>query len=208
MTFPERLSAAISAAEKTQRDLATYLKVQESTVSQWCTGKRLPDLLTAAKVAAYLHVDLNYLVGLTDEPKQTYLSAQAEGSRETREHTEQYQALPPSAVRIRALREQMNLTQAELATFSMSWERLVNEWEAGTAIPMGHQLEILAGVFGVTVDYILGRTDDPKGTQAPVMSEELKAVIREYMAQEISSETLRRLLPMASAMEQKLKREA
>lgn len=69
MVFANRLKAALAAAEKTQRDVARLLNVAESTVSQWVSGKRLPDLPTAAKLASLLNVSVDYLMGRTDDPQ-------------------------------------------------------------------------------------------------------------------------------------------
>lgn len=69
MAFSDRLKAALVAAEKTQRDVARHLNVAESTVSQWASGKRLPDLVTASKLASYLCVSVDYLMGRTEDPQ-------------------------------------------------------------------------------------------------------------------------------------------
>jgi len=69
VVFANRLKAALAAAEKTQRDVARLLNVAESTVSQWVSGKRLPDLPTAAKLASLLNVSADYLMGRTDDPQ-------------------------------------------------------------------------------------------------------------------------------------------
>jgi len=69
VVFANRLKAALAAAEKTQRDVARLLNVAESTVSQWVSGKRLPDLPTAAKLASLLNVSVDYLMGRTDDPQ-------------------------------------------------------------------------------------------------------------------------------------------
>lgn len=69
MVFADRLKVALAAAEKTQRDVARLLNVAESTVSQWASGKRLPDLPTAGKLASILNVSVDYLMGRTDDPQ-------------------------------------------------------------------------------------------------------------------------------------------
>jgi len=69
MVFADRLKAALALADKTQRDVARLLNVAESTVSQWVSGKRLPDLPTTAKLASILNVSVDYLMGRTNDPQ-------------------------------------------------------------------------------------------------------------------------------------------
>lgn len=55
-----------------QRDLANTLGMAPSTLSQYETGKRKPDIDTLEKIADFFGVSIDYLVGRTDEP--TYIA--------------------------------------------------------------------------------------------------------------------------------------
>lgn len=66
--------------------------------------------------------------------------------------------------RIRQLRIDKGLTQQELADTLGITQQAVGRWERGLATPDTSTLPRLADFFGVTVDYLLGRTDEPTTT--------------------------------------------
>mgnify|MGYP002530175107 CR=1 FL=1 len=57
--------------------------------------------------------------------------------------------------RIRALREDKDLTQREMGQILMCSQRIYSNYERGVLIR-------LADFHGVSVDYLLNRTDNPK----------------------------------------------
>ena len=58
--------------------------------------------------------------------------------------------------RIRHLREQHNITQAELAKQLGITRSSVNAWEMGISVPSTQYLVELANIFKVSTDYLLG----------------------------------------------------
>ena len=60
------------------------------------------------------------------------------------------------ADRIKALREENNMTQAELARRLGITRSSVNAWELGTSVPSTQYVVELAGIFRVSTDYLLG----------------------------------------------------
>ncbi len=59
------------------------------------------------------------------------------------------------------LRRQNGLTQLELATAVQLSERVIRYYESGEREPVVSQLIALADFFNVSLDYLVGRTDDP-----------------------------------------------
>ena len=59
--------------------------------------------------------------------------------------------------RIRARREELGLSQAELARRVYVSRQTVGNWEAGRTLADVQSLVLLAGAFGVTVDELVGR---------------------------------------------------
>ncbi len=57
---------------------------------------------------------------------------------------------------IREHREKAGLTQAQLAEAVFATRQTVGNWERGATLPDIQSLQLLAGVFGVTVDELLG----------------------------------------------------
>lgn len=64
---------------------------------------------------------------------------------------------------IRALRKQANLTQAQLAEKVGVSKTSIASWENDYYSPEGENLYNLADTLNVSVDYLLGRTDDSRG---------------------------------------------
>lgn len=60
------------------------------------------------------------------------------------------------AERIKALREKLELTQAEVARRLGISRAGVNAWEMGLSVPSTQYLVELAKIFGVSTDYLLG----------------------------------------------------
>ena len=62
----------------TQQDLAKYLKVAKSTLSQYETGSRIPNDDIKKAIALKFNVSIDYLLGLTNIPEtiDTYIVKQ------------------------------------------------------------------------------------------------------------------------------------
>jgi len=60
------------------------------------------------------------------------------------------------AERIKFLREQKRLTQAELAKKLGITRSSVNAWEMGISVPSTQYIVELANIFSVSTDYLLG----------------------------------------------------
>jgi transcriptional regulator with XRE-family HTH domain len=64
--------------------------------------------------------------------------------------------------KIRQLREERKLSQDQLAVaIGMKGKQAVCNWEANSRKPNIETLWQLADFFGVSVDYLIGRSDDP-----------------------------------------------
>ena len=69
--------------------------------------------------------------------------------------------------RIKQLREQNSMTQAELAKRLCITRSSVNAWEMGISVPSTQSLVDLANIFDVSTDYLLGL--DVYKRQAPYL---------------------------------------
>ena len=61
--------------------------------------------------------------------------------------------------RLKALRKERGETQAQVATAIGIGERHYQKFESGNNLPSFHNLCALADHFGVSMDYLAGRTD-------------------------------------------------
>ena len=66
------------------------------------------------------------------------------------------------STRLRQLREAKGITQKELGAVFGSQKSVISNWEARQSIPRAHILSQLADSFDVSIDYLLGRTDNPE----------------------------------------------
>jgi len=72
------------------------------------------------------------------------------------------------AQRLRSLREERDISQLELARRLKLSNSTISQYETKGRLPEPRILEMLADFFGVSVDYLLGRTD----VRQPVAREE------------------------------------
>lgn len=64
--------------------------------------------------------------------------------------------------RLKRLREEKNLTQVEFAKLMSLANSTISQYEAGRRMPDQEILQKFADFFDVSVDYLLGRTNNPK----------------------------------------------
>ncbi len=70
--------------------------------------------------------------------------------------------------RIRNLREDADLTQQAMADKLFINRRTYSSYETGVRTPTPEMLGAIADVFGTSVDYSMGRTDEKKPYQKAV----------------------------------------
>lgn len=63
---------------------------------------------------------------------------------------------------LRKLRKERKLTQLSLQMKTGIEQALISKYETGERIPPTETLVILADFYNVSIDYILGRTDNPE----------------------------------------------
>lgn len=92
------------------------------------------------------------------------------------------------ANRIKALRESLGEKQIDLAQFLSVSQGTLSNWERGVHDPDNEILLRLADHFGVSTDYILGRSDIPTPPSAkkegPPTHEEMRQAYLQFLADE------------------------
>lgn len=76
--------------------------------------------------------------------------------------------------RLAELRKKAGLSQQELADRLNISRQTVSKWEGGKGLPPIDMLMRLSSLYGVSVDYLLGRVDRPKEDTPEVESEAVK----------------------------------
>ncbi len=84
--------------------------------------------------------------------------------------------------RLRELREKRGWSQRELGRISGAGQTMVTKYERGENEPSGTAVRLLAEALGVSADYLLGMTDDPrpKIVDDANMSEDERAVLEAF----------------------------
>lgn len=72
--------------------------------------------------------------------------------------------------RIRELRKERNMNQTEFAKALNVHQTAVSQWETEKTVPDIENMKVVADYFGVSLDYLLCRTDDPNEVLAPHVS--------------------------------------
>lgn len=77
--FSTRLKKLRKDSGMTQEELAPELGISRSTLGMYETGKREPDFETLETIADFFNVDMNYLIGFSDDPRDWERIANDEG---------------------------------------------------------------------------------------------------------------------------------
>jgi transcriptional regulator with XRE-family HTH domain len=65
-------------------------------------------------------------------------------------------------MRLRQTREKVGLNQEDVGAAIGKTRTAISYYEAGKRNPTPHELAIIAKLFGVSTDYLVGATDDPR----------------------------------------------
>ncbi|MHB8627847.1 MAG: helix-turn-helix domain-containing protein [Aggregatilineales bacterium] len=83
--------------------------------------------------------------------------------------------------RLRTIRAQRGLTQRELARRSDLSDSMIQKYESGINDPTSYTLKLIAEQLEVSVDYLLGMTDDPRiQVRDPSLDDNERAMLEVY----------------------------
>jgi transcriptional regulator with XRE-family HTH domain len=176
--FAKRLVSLRKAAKLTQQQLADQLGITRGTLSMYEIGKREPDFATTQKIADFFDVSIDWLIGNDDINT---------GSKQT---------IESFVFRVNQQREKLGISIPDFAKLIGLQPSTIEKWDNSLAKLPGQQtLDKCAEVLGVTRDYLLGYTDDPKGygtksypTDKPDLKELLENQPLRYDGVELSPE--------------------
>lgn len=96
------------------------------------------------------------------------------------------------ADRLRELREQRGLTQRQLAELCGLGDHQIHRYESGKSDASGDGLKAIAEQLHVTVDYLLGLSDDPHGYGTLQLRDDERKLLEAYTAGDLT--TLMRII--------------
>ena len=120
---------------ETQAEVASLLNVTQQAYANYETGKRNPSVRHLIILSKHYHITLDCLLGLIGSPSISF------------------------APRLRELRKERDLSQKSLADAVGVDRTAIAKYETGASGAKAEMLEKLATFFGVTTDYLLGRSD-------------------------------------------------
>lgn len=135
-------------SEKSQGEIAEVLNVKRNTYSKWENYINDMSLEKSNVLANYYQTSLDYLLGLSH--KRNYIPETTDIN---------YQLLSD---RILQLRKERKITQEELSNKLGFTQRAYAYYENGERVPKTLKLLVIAQFYGVSADYLVGRSDDRK----------------------------------------------
>lgn len=141
--FQIKLSEIIDDLGFTQKEFSEYVGVSQPVINRAIKYGIIPSTKILIKIANTLSVSIEYILGKTD-------------------NTDIYLSDNPSAfhTRLEFLKDERNVTYGKIAqkmTFSKNY---FYEWQRLKTFPSINYLEEIAKYFKVSIDYLVGRTDD------------------------------------------------
>lgn len=113
--------------------------------------------------------------------------------------------------RLERCRKELNMTKKEVAGLLNIDQSTYGKYELGKREPGAEMLQKLADIYGTSVDYLLGRTDNPQHKIVP--KEELPLELAKYVdyieilkdcsVEDISPEELREVIEFAKKIKNK-----
>ena len=164
MDFSERLKTLRKQRDISQAKVAEAVGLSIMQCRRYEAGTSEPTLSKLTKLADFFGVSIDYLIGRVDAPLP--LEDKESGETTTRRSTScqpiDSNFMSLFSARLQKCRQEKGLTQKQMAKIYGISERSWQAYEGGKHMPDAQGLMQLADFFGVSTDYLLGRTDDPQ----------------------------------------------
>lgn len=135
--FGIRLKQLRKERKLTQKELGEKVGVKQNTFTNWENGKRVPSYENLVKLADIFGVSVDWFLG-----------------RCFRMGCEESNLF---SYRLKELRRVRNFSQVELSKMLGISQKAFSHWETQKTDPTIEHVERLADIFGVSIDYLLGR---------------------------------------------------
>ena len=150
--FGQRFFELRKTAGMTQKQLGETVGLSMQAINDIEKGRRETTLVKAAALALSLNTTIEYLIGNTNTPINPNISS-------LKSSLESDSGLQFS-LRLKALRESKNLSMQEAGKETLLGTRRYKNLEEGQIPPVLNELVALADYFDVSIDYLVGRTDN------------------------------------------------
>jgi len=146
MNFSTRLKELRKGMKISQTALGKEIGITLKQIQRYESGENEPTLSILVRLSKYFGVTLDYLVGTSDLPDYSA--------------SEDMNPFPMMCVRLRQLREAKKLDVFDVAEMIEENPRNYARYEEGEVLPRLRTICALADLFGVSLDYLVGRSDD------------------------------------------------
>lgn len=144
----EKLKDLRENQELTMQDLANQLNIAKSSYSLWEEGiERIP-LERLISICDFFNVSLDYLMDNTNTPK--YQNSQKGLDKNILKNN------------LKILRKDLKYTQDAFAKLLNLNRTTIINYEKGLTIPLLDHLLFISKNFNISLDYLLGKTKEPK----------------------------------------------
>lgn len=141
--FQERLTELVADCECNKSELPSLIGISKDILIRALNIGMFPSTKSLCKIADYFSVSLDFLIGITDNER--YIKS---------EESKTFQQ------RVSELKKEKGVSYCEIANILGFARSLFNSWNMYNYIPSLELIYMLAQYFNVTMDYLLGRTDD------------------------------------------------
>lgn len=141
--FQKRLIYCISEIDCNKNDFAKLAGVNKDVITRASVYGIVPTVRSLIKIADCLNVSIPYLLGISDE--ENFFKSDSP----TTFH-----------IRLKQLTEENNTKFSAISNKMPFAKNSIYEWMRTGALPSLEYLYALTDYFKVTIDYLLGRSDD------------------------------------------------
>ena len=143
LQFSQRLTELVTESGYKKSDLPSLIGISKDIFIRALNIGIIPSTKSLIKIANFFEVSIEYLIGLSDSEYFSMLKSPISFSQ-----------------RLCKLKSEKRVTSYEIA-LNLGFSRsLFNSWEKKDYLPSLEIIYSLSRYFDVSIDYLLGRTDD------------------------------------------------
>ncbi|MCX4253679.1 MAG: helix-turn-helix transcriptional regulator [Bacilli bacterium] len=131
----------------TQKEIIQYLNISKGTYSAWESGQDIIPLKRLNDLCNYLNISIDYALQINNK---CYDNSKKEIDKTLLQK------------RLKDIRKENNLTLKDLALKFNTSPSVLSRYENGQTIILVPFLVSYAKLFNISVDYLLGKIDEPK----------------------------------------------
>lgn len=143
LSFQKRFKSLLEESDYSRSEIAKLIPLSQSTLSNALTYGIIPSTKTLIKIADFFDISINVLLGKTDIE-------------------DFYKSSSPASFlsRFESLCSEKEVTHYKVAADCLFDKSNISRWISKGFLPELEILELLCDYFNVSIDYLLGRTED------------------------------------------------